>query len=232
MKEPSKIQRGFLVCLLMPAVILLTPATMIWGMAIQGGKFPMEGMFFGAIGGFVFMLWATAFSVIAWQHQKWLKIKIALIVFLLIDLGWLPVKWYRNYSTRPYSREELAFKKVEPSTADLTGIWQGTWTDPKTSLTESITLDLRQDGNQVEGTITVDRSSQFEIVEGLISGNQINFFYDHSFPEFSRPNGVGTLLGEVASGQLSGTWQAHQRPSAGQARKGPWSARKTSPPSP
>lgn len=111
MKEPSKIQRGLLIVALIPTILLLTPAGIVWGMAMQGGQFPMKGMFFGTIGGFASMLWATAFTVVAWRHQKWLQIKVALIAFLLIDFWWLPVALYQNHSNHPVSKKELTFRK-------------------------------------------------------------------------------------------------------------------------
>jgi 1,4-dihydroxy-2-naphthoate octaprenyltransferase len=101
MKAPSLMKRRFLIAAFIPTILLLTLAGLILGVVIQGGQFPLEGMLLGAIGGFAFMLWATFYTVIAWQHQKWLQIKIALIAFLIIDFWWVSIVIYKNLSAHP-----------------------------------------------------------------------------------------------------------------------------------
>ena len=96
MKAPSLVKRRLLIAGFIPTILLLTPAGAIWGMAIQGSQQPFEGMLLGIIIGFVAMLWAVAFTVIAWQHQKRLQIKMALIAFLIIDFWWIFISLYKN----------------------------------------------------------------------------------------------------------------------------------------
>lgn len=95
MKAPSLMKRRLLIAAFIPTILLLTLAGLILGVVIQGGQFPLEGMLLGAIAGFVFMLWATFYTVIRWSHQKWLQTKIALTVFLLIDFWWISIPLYK-----------------------------------------------------------------------------------------------------------------------------------------
>lgn len=108
MKTPSKIQKGVFATTLIPTILLLTPAGSLLGMAIQGGQQPFEGMFLGLICGFAAMLWATAFTIIAWRHQKWFQIKIALIAFLLLDFWWVPIAIHQSLSDDHFSRTEIS----------------------------------------------------------------------------------------------------------------------------
>lgn len=109
MKAPSVARQRLFIAALIPSILLLTPAGMILGIAIQGGQLPIEGMALGTIDGFLFMLWATAYTLIAWQHQKWFQIKISLIVYLLINFWWVPIALYENFSTHPESKKERTF---------------------------------------------------------------------------------------------------------------------------
>lgn len=226
MKHLSKSRKTFLGIALFFSIVPLPFAGVIWALIFTKSSFPIEYVAIGTVSGVFASLYGMICIPILWSHQKWGQIKITLFVFLLINLGWLPIIWYRNYSTRPYQREELTFKQVAPPKANVSGMWQGSWTNPKSSLTESVILDLQQDGNQIDGTIMVDSVIRFKITDGLISGDQINLYYDFSTPEFSRNNGVGTLLGRVKNEQISGTWHAHRRPNLGQSRDGPWSISK------
>ena len=100
-KEPSTIVRIFLIGALIPTILFLIPAGMLLGTALEGGQFPVKGMLCGALGGIAAMVWATSFTVIAWQHQKWLQIKIALVMFLIIEFWWLPLACFQNASAHP-----------------------------------------------------------------------------------------------------------------------------------
>ena len=226
MKSPSKLRKSLLICFLVISIFPLPLITIIWAVLLSHDSFPLTEACIGAVVGIGLFVWANSICVILWQHEKWQKMKVALFCFLLFDLGWLPVRWYQNYSTRPHPREELAFQEVRPPKSNISGIWKGSWTNPKSSLTESITLDLTQNKNLIEGFITTSKSSHFIITDGVISGEEINLFYDHSFRGAAGSEGTGTLLGKVTSQQISGKWYANNRTPRGSSRDGPWTVSK------
>lgn len=229
MRTPSKVKLRLLGASLFLNIIPLPFAGVIWAIVFTRSEFPLEQVALGTIVGVATFIVGVVSTATFWNQKRWRLLSVSLVTFLFINLGWLPVRWYQAFTTRPYERQDLVFETVEEPKADVSGIWNGTWINPKKSETESITLELIQEGNDITGTITAD-STQFEIRDGQISGDEINLFYDHSVTEFSRSEGVGTLIGRVNEQQASGAWFAHKRPRFGYSRSGPWSIEQVKPP--
>ena len=125
--------------------------------------------------------------------------------------------------SQPYDRTSLKFEAVHAPAIDVSGTWEGEWTDPRIKVTQAITLTLQQKGNSVAGTIVDDSGTKWGIIEGVVSGDRLNLFYAK---EMAWRSAGATLLGSLKNGQLTGYYYGHERPKRGWASKGPWHATK------
>lgn len=142
--------------------------------------------------------------------------------------------WVIRLPEQPYERATLKFVELKPATVNVTGTWKGTWTDPRAGYEEVISLTLEQTGNTISGIIHsaketmagLKREREWEIIEGQISGDRINFYYGRS--EFRR-DVSGTLLGVCKEGEMSGEYFGHVAARTGGSSKGTWQASKINP---
>ncbi len=123
----------------------------------------------------------------------------------------------------PYERTALKFEAIHVPAIDVSGTWAGEWTDPMKKVTQAITLTLQQEGNNVAGTIADESGTKWRIIEGVVSGDRLNLFYDR---EMAWRSAGATLLGSLKDGRLTGFYYGHDRPKRGWAAKGPWHATK------
>lgn len=123
--------------------------------------------------------------------------------------------------SRARDREDVRFQTVEAPTIDVTGAWNGSWTDPLQNVTEGITLQLEQQGNTVSGSIVDAGGTRWQIEEGVVSGDRINLFYDREYAFRSRG---ATLVARLQEAQLKGEYYGHDPAKAGWSSKGTWQA--------
>lgn len=151
-----------------------------------------------------------------------------------IDVCLIFALWVIHLPEEPYERASLKFSEVTPATVNVTGVWKGTWTDPRAGYEEVISLTLEQTGNAISGTIHSAKETmagfkkerEWGIIEGQISGDRINLYYGRS--EFRRDIS-GTLLGVCKEGEMSGEYFGHVAARTGGSSKGAWHVTKTKP---
>lgn len=129
--------------------------------------------------------------------------------------------WLFLLPGNPYDREDLQFDVIAPASIDVTGTWEGSWTDPRKDFTEAITLTLLQSGHSVTGAISDAGGTKWLIIEGVVSGDRVNLFYNRQFAFRGRG---ATLLGSLKDGHLSGDYYTHESPKFGWSAKGGWQA--------
>lgn len=141
----------------------------------------------------------------------------------IFDIGAFLASQLIALPSRAYDRVSLEFDVVRSPTINVSGTWKGEWSDPRKDVKQEITLTLQQQGNSVEGMIIDDTGTKWRIIEGVVSGDSLNLFYDK---EFAWRSAGATLLGSLENGQLSGHYYGHERPKPGWSSKGPWHATK------
>lgn len=174
---------------------------------------------FGAVAGVVWGLVALGEGAL----KRARRILLGAVAFdvLAIPIVMLIVK---IATPQVYDRESLALEKVVAPIGDVSGTWQGEWTDPRKDLTSAITLTLTQSGNSVTGVIQDEKGRRWEILEGVASGTALNLFYDQAFP--SLPSSGATLVGEIEGDTISGKYFGHERPLPGWASSGSWAVKR------
>ncbi|MEM7624508.1 MAG: hypothetical protein AAF333_02650 [Planctomycetota bacterium] len=198
-------------------------ATVLWVTAFTQ-DFSVNEAVIGFLVGLFTAAGSIVLAIVLWNagRKPWLGIFLA--VLLVFDLAWYPIARIANFPTKPYARADIAFNTERPPTIDCSGHWGGSWDDEKQELTETITLVLEQNGNEVTGTITSERGRQFRILDGKVSGDQLNLYYNVTGTEWGLPGGGGSLVGRLKGDSISGTWYAHETPQRGWSRDGPWRA--------
>ena len=187
--------------------------------SILGNSYPItEILVGGGFGLFIMMSICVTFLVSSARTRR-----IVLCVLVAGDLLAILGLFLFNYIVTPkiYDRESLKIQRVVSPDADLTGTWVGTWTDPRKEFTEMITLTLTQSGNSMSGTIVDEGGTQWRIIEGVVSGSELNLFYDR---DFGWPGAGATLLGSIEGDTISGNYYGHERPRRGSSSSGPWEA--------
>lgn len=153
---------------------------------------------------------------------------VGFVAFLILAF------WVMRLPERPYDRTKLKFSKITPATVNVTGVWKGTWTDPRARYEEVISLTLEQTGNTISGTIHSEkervpgykREREWEIIDGQISGDRINLYYRQGDFRMDIP---ATLLGVCKQGEMSGEYFGHVAARIGFSTKGTWQVTKTKP---
>ena len=188
---------------------------------VGGGdiSYPML-MVGGMVALLVFPVGVTLVAIL-WRGCHWRWLVALLGVLLVVDFGWLPVGKYWAWHGRPYTRAEVALIARDAPRVDLSGTWKGTWTNPKMSRRETVMLSLEQVGAEVAGTFTTDSGREFRVLEGVVSGDEVDLFYGVGGTEWGHRGGVGTLRGRVDGVTMECTWYAHSRPPRGASRQGP-----------
>lgn len=213
---------------LVVAILALPFSYFGWYVVITKDEYPLGAMIFGFILGALLIVLFSSAVVIIWRARMWRALFGLSLLLPMMSFGWIAYGRMANYLSRPYEREELVIQEIRPAQVSIAGRWEGSWTNPKGDVTEMITLQLNQNGNTVTGEIITETGRVFSIIDGVVSGYEVNLFYDNGPGEWSLPGGVGSLLGNVGEDGMEGRWYAHERPPPGVSRDGPWNALKAS----
>jgi hypothetical protein len=93
--------------------------------------------------------------------------------------------------------------------ADVTGKW--TWTQRGQNGEVMVTMELKQDGEKLTGTITRN-DMKSEISEGKIKENEISFFQEREFNGNKiKLNYKGKLEGDTIKGNISVNFNGEDR---------------------
>jgi hypothetical protein len=208
--------------------LVTTLGAMLVGDVVFGNEFPLGEAFLGACGGFAIMVALLIVTLIAYKTGsfRWLGATVAgMVVFdaLAIPGTMLVTNWV---VPRPYDRGSLRLDPTIPAAVDVTGVWEGTWTDPRQGFTEKIRLTLLQSRDGVAGSIIDGRGTKWRIIEGAVSGSEVNLFYDRDFPAW--PGRGATLIGTVHGDGVAGNYFGHERARAGGSTSGSWQAERAS----
>src|SRR5262245_3991257 len=183
------------VLLLLPFACGLLAAAI--GERLLGNSYPLGEAMTGMIVGFVAMIVLSPWTVFARQDGG-LKSRIRVLVGLgAFEILGLPLVLVISalsdslLSAQAYDRASLKLAPIVQPTVEVSGSWNGSWTDPRKKFTETITLNLTQSQNSVTGSIVDERGGEWKIIEGVVSGDQLNLFYDRDFPAWP---GAGATL--------------------------------------
>lgn len=91
-----------------------------------------------------------------------------------------------------------------PASADVTGIWEGTWQidPPYETVVGGFTMEIVQSGNSFNGTVTMTNTDCSDAsVQGTINGSSLDFGWITSTQPIQF---IGTLNGN----SMSGTWSS------------------------
>ena len=114
---------------------------------------------------------------------------------------------------------ETEFMELKPPSVVVSGRWRATWSDPTAQFSEEFSMDLRQDGNHVEGTAAfVDSRQTKATVSGQVSTSEIRLVMKPDTTALHETSWTGT----VTSNSVVGTWRLHGKPPSGMATAGPW----------
>ena len=217
-------KKRIIVALAMVVGLLFLPFGATGYVIVFGGEYPLIGSMLGFFVGVVACVILSVIAVSMWRAKNWRGF-VALTAFVCcFSFAWIPLGWTIGYITSPYSRDKVAFDEIQSPTVDVSGVWHGNWTDTRKEFSEKIILSLQQNNSKVTGTIVSERKRSFDIVDGVVSGDRVNLYYNVSFPEWPLAGGGGTLVGTVENKKISGTWFAHERPKHGWSIDGPWEA--------
>lgn len=149
--------------------------------------------------------------------RAWICLAFMLGLELLVPL----LLWLMSLPERAFERGDLKFQSWVAPSIEVTGEWQGSWTDPHQDFRQGITLFLQQDGAVITGEIRDEGGGRWHIIEGQVSGDQVNLFYGK---EFAFRDRGATLLGVFKKGELVGEYFAHGRAKIGWSSRGAWQA--------
>jgi hypothetical protein len=212
------------VLLLLPFACGLVAAAI--GERLLANSYPLGEAMTGMVAGFVAMIVLSPWTVFARQDaglKKRVRVLIGIGAFEIIGLPLVLAISALSDSllrAKAYDRASLKLDPIVKPTVDVSGTWNGSWTDPRKEFTETITLNLTQSQNSVTGSIVDERGGEWRIIEGVVSDNQVNLFYDREFPAW--PGAGATLRGVITSNSITGNYYGHERPRRGWASSGPW----------
>jgi hypothetical protein len=205
--------------LLFPVVCLLIVTVL--AQRVWGNEFPMFETAIALILSGITALCISVKTVFAPRNAPLKQGYNALAATVAFEILAPFALWLFLLPGKPYDRKDLQFDVMAPVSIDVTGTWDGSWTDPRKNFTEAITLTLLQSGHSVTGAISDAKGMKWLIVEGAVSGDRVNLFYDREFAFRSRG---ATLLGTLKDGLLTGDYYAHDSPKFGWSAKGAWQA--------
>jgi hypothetical protein len=215
-----------------PALLLLPVACA--GVAVTaadqllGDDFPLGAVMLATAIGIAAIIPLSVWTVFArrsvpLKHGVRVLVGIIAFDFLAFPVSALLCFWAASLTTPTvHERATVRLKSVIPPRVDITGTWQGSWTDPKMKATETITLTVSQTGALVTGTIADERYRDWRIIEGVVSGDELDLFYDLDFPNL-RTRGA-TLRGVIKNNSIKGEYYGHESPARGWASSGTWVA--------
>ncbi len=201
-----------IVCLL----IVVTMADRIWG-----NEFPLIEVSVTLLFSIGTAIWFSVGTVFASRTDPLNYCYRLLAAITGFNVAAPFLLWLFLLPEKAYPRADLKFDTVVPPIIDVSGTWKGAWTDPRKNYTEAITLTLVQHDNVVTGSIVDEGGTNWLIIEGIVSGNRINLFYDRELA--FRSHGA-TLLGTLNKGQLTGLYYVHESVKPGWSSKGAWQA--------
>jgi len=212
------------VLLLLPFACGLVAAAI--GERLLGNSYPLGEAMIGMVAGFVAMIVLSPWTVFARQDgglKRRIRVLTGIAAFEILGLPLVLAISALSDSllrAKAYDRASLKLDPIVKPTVDVSGTWNGSWTDPRQDFTETITLNLTQSQNSVTGSIVDERGGEWRIIEGVVSGAQLNLFYDRDFPAW--PGAGATLRGGITNNSIKGNYYAHERPRRGWASSGPW----------
>ena len=117
------------------------------------------------------------------------------------------------------TKQELEIKELKPPSVAISGHWAAIWKDPTAGFSEEFTMDLKQEGNKIQGTAAfVDSRRTKAIVSGQISSNTVHLVIKPDSTDLHEASWTGT----VSDKSVTGTWHLHGKPPSGLATTGPW----------
>jgi len=189
----------------------------------SGDSFPlfsMLGFFLGTIASVVIAI-VTVFSSqkISARNRAW-SLTIAFVftaaapVAAQATLSWIagPVR----------SRASVRLEASVPAQVNISGLWMGSWTDPRNDQTATLTLSMEQFGNVVSGTVKDDYSHKWKISDGLVSGDQIDLLL---IEHWDLEKAGITFRGRISNDTIAGEYHRHAQIKGG-ASSGTWIARR------
>ena len=215
---------GIPVLLLVPWVCMVVVNGILRG--LHGDSSPLMETMAAFVVGVVIVVVLSIWILVACGEDALPRAGRILLGVLAFDILAIPITILVVKIATPkiYDRKSLALESSVVAAVDLSGIWAGIWTDPRKDFTSKIVMTLTQSGNLVTGSIRDDTGKEWEILEGVVSGVQVNFFYDRVS---STRSGLGaTLLGKVEGDSMTGSFFGHESPRPGWASTGPWEVKR------
>lgn len=196
-----------------------------------GNSYPMFEGLFGMCLGVVVAVCLSYGTLFVRQTSSLRSATYILIGVAVFDLSTVPAidLASKMMSPKVYDKESFRLDPLEKPVVNITGSWEGSWTDSKRKSSERFSMSLVQKDNNINGnSVFKDANETTADITGEVSGSKIRLVL---MPHPTSPYGVipdTTWLGSVIEGKISGEWYSHGKASSGYSTTGPWSAISTS----